>query len=114
MLDHSILADHKSNSVGKQAREIEDAVSLGGRLFGVAEEREGGADFGGEHPVRLRLVDAYSEHLRVGRRELGNISLIRLEFFRSTWRACLDVKGQDDGLLPPEVAEPYRFAILVL
>ena len=113
VLDNSILVDHQSNSVGKQAGEVENPVSLGGGLLGVTEEGEGGADLCREGPVGLRLVDTYPEHLRIRRREPGDISLIRLEFLRSTRRACPYVEGQDDGLLPPEAAELHDPALLV-
>jgi len=114
VLDHPILVDHEGDSVGKQTGEIEDTVSLRSCLLGVAEDWEGCANLGGEYPVRLGLVDTYSEHLRLGGRELGDISLIRRELFRSTRRARPYVKGQDYGLLSAEIAQPYGLAILVL
>jgi len=114
VLDQPMLVDHEGGSIGKQAGEIEDAVSLCGCLIGVAEDGEGCADFPGELPVAFRPVDADPQDLCTGLLKLGDISLIRLEFFRSTRRARPYVKGQDDGLLTAEVTEPYCFPILVL
>jgi len=114
VLNHPILIDHEGSSVGKQAGEIEDAVTLGGCLIGVAENGEGCANLARELPVAFRPVDADSQDLRTGLLKSGDISLIRLEFFRSTRRARPYVKGQEYGLLTAEVTEPYCFPILVL
>ena len=87
VLDHPILVDHECGSVGKQAGEIEDTVSLCRCLLGVAEDGEGCANRSREHPVAFRPVDADPQDLCTGLLKLGDISLIRLEFFRSTRRA---------------------------
>ena len=87
VLDHPILVDHEGGSVGKQAGEIEDTVSFCRRLLGVAEDGEGCANRPCELPVAFRPVDADPQDLCTGLLKLGDISLIRLEFFRSTRRA---------------------------
>ena len=87
VLDHPILVDHEGGSVGKQAGEIEDTVSLCRCFLGVAEDGEGCANRPCELPVAFRPVDADPQDLCTGLLKLGDISLIRLEFFRSTRRA---------------------------
>ena len=113
VLDQPMLVDHKGGSVGKQAGEVEDTVSLCRCLLGVAEDGEGCANLPRELPVAFWPVDADPQDLRTGLLKPGDISLIRLEFFRSTRRARPYVEGQYYGLLTAEVTEPYCFPILV-
>ena len=114
VLYHSAFVDYESYPVGKQVSHVKHSVSLCGRLLRVAQDREGGADALRELSVSLGVINTDAQDLRVGRLKFGDISLIRRQFFGSTRRAGLDVKRQDDSLLPQEVAEPYGLALLVL
>src|SRR5208283_3630258 len=99
----AVFIDHEGDSIGKEASEVENTISLGHLLFGVTQERESRAGLGGELAVPVLAVEADSQHLRARRLELGDITLIRLDLFRSTRRGGANVKGQDDGFLAPKV-----------
>ena len=111
--DDSVLVDHERNSIGEQAREVENSVRLGDLLFGIAQQRKGRAGFGREFPVPFLAVNADSQHLGAGGFELGDISLIRLDLLRSTGSRGAQVESQDDGFLPPEVLKRDHVALLV-
>jgi len=76
--------------------------------------------YGVSQPERLRerlipgrLIHTDTQHLSPLILEPGDISLIRLQFFRSTTREGFNVKGQNHCLAPLIVAEPYHPAILI-
>ena len=83
---------------------LQNPVSGEDLVIHVAQEREGDADLLGEGRVGGRAVDADSKNFRVACLELGQISLIGLEFLRSTAGEGEDVEGEDYGLLAPVVA----------
>jgi len=74
-------------------------------LVHVAEERERNANLLCKSGVGCGTVYADSEDDCIACFELGHISLIGLEFFRSTTRECQHVKGENDILLPAKVAQ---------
>jgi len=83
---------------------LHDAVRDEDLFVHVAEERESYLDFFGEGGVGGGTVDADSEDNRITCFELGQISLIGLEFFRSTTCECQDVEGKDDVFLSAIIA----------
>jgi len=107
------FVNHKRNAVGKETGEIEDTVSFGHLLFGVGKQRKRGAGFLGELAVPVWGVEADPQHLRARSFEPGDITLIRLDLFRSTGRRGANIKSQDNGFLAPEVRELDEFAVLV-
>jgi hypothetical protein len=70
----------------------------------VAEKRERNPNLLCKSGVGCGTVNANSQDDCVARFELGQISLIGLEFFRSTTRESQHVKRQNDVLLPAKVA----------
>ena len=81
-------------------------------LVHVAEERERNANLLSKSGVGCGTVYANSEDDCIACFQLGQISLIGLEFFRSTTRECQDVKGEDDVLLPAKVAQLHLFPLI--
>jgi len=71
----------------------------------VAEEGKCDADLLCECSVGGGAVDADSEDDCITCFELGQISLIGLEFFRSTTCECQDVEGKDDVFLSAIIAQ---------
>ena len=113
MANDAVFIDDEGDAVGEEVSEAEDPVSLGDLLIGVAQQRKACASFLGELAVPLLAVEADSQHLRARGLELGDITLIRLDLFRSTGRGGANIKGQDNGFLAPEVRELYDLAVLI-
>jgi len=109
----AVLIDHEGDAVGEEAGEVENPVGLSHVLFGVTQQRETRAGLGGKLAVPLLAVEADPQHLRARGLELGDITLIRLDLFRSTRRGGANIKGQDDGFLAPVVRELDDLAVLV-
>lgn len=111
--DDAVRIDHEGDAVGKEVSEIEDTVSFGDYLFSIAQERERRAGFLGKLTVPFLAIEADPQHLCTRGLELGDITLIRLDLFRSTGRRGADVEGQYDGFLAPKVRELNDLAVLV-
>ncbi len=109
----AVFVDYKRNSVGKKVSEIEHAVSFGHLLVGVAQQREAGAGFSGKLTVPLLAVEADPQNLRARGFELGDITLIRLDLFRSTGCGGANIERQDNGFLAAEVRKLDDLAVLV-
>ena len=113
MANDAVLIDHEGDAVGEEASKIEDSVSLGYLFLSVTQQRETRTGFLGKLAVPVLAVEADPQHLRARGLELGDITLIRLDLFRSTGRGGTDIKGQDDGFPASEVRELYDLAILI-
>ena len=113
MANDAVFVDHKGDAVGKEARKIEDAVSLGRLLVDVTQQRETRARLLGKSAVPFLAVEADPQHLRARSFELGDITLIRLDLLRSTGRGGANIKGQDDRLLAAEISELHDLAVLI-
>src|SRR5438309_5729555 len=111
MLDDSVLVDHEGCPIAVAALFIEDAVVSYHRAFEITQQRKGQAILFGKFAIGGHAVNANAENLGVGRVEFGDISLIRLHFFRSTTGEGQDIKGQYDTLLTFEVAELICLAV---
>jgi len=111
--DDAILIDHEGDAVGKETSETEDTVSPGDFLVSVTQQRESGAGLLGKLAVPFLAVEADPQHLCARGLELGDITLIRLDLFRSTRCGGANVKGQYDGFLAPKVRELNELTVLV-
>ncbi len=109
----AILIDDEGDAIGKEASEAENAVSLGHLLLGVAQQRETRSRLFGKLAVPVLTIETNPQHLRPRGFELGYITLIRLNLFRSTGRGGANIKGQDDGFLAAEVRELHELSILI-
>ena len=109
----AVLVDHKGDAVGKEAGEAEDTVSLGHLLIGVTQQWETRGGFLGKSAVPLLAVETDPQHLRACRFKLGDITLIRLDLFRSTGGGSANIKGENHRLLAMEVGELYQLAVLI-
>lgn len=91
---------------------FEDAIIGEGLAVHVAQERHGDADLLGECGVGGGTVYADSEDDGIAGFELGLISLIGLEFFRSTTGESQDVESENDVFLAAEIAQLDRFPLV--
>lgn len=106
VFNHALFIDHKGRSSSPlelQAvlgRLLQDPVALHHGRVHIAQQREGDADLLGKRVVGSRTIPADSDDDRIVGFEFGQISLICLEFLRSTFGKGQDVKRQDHGLAP--------------
>ena len=107
------LSITKVTRLAREVCEIEDAVSFGHLLSGVAQQRKTCAGLLGKLSISVRAVKAYPQHLRARSLELGHITLIRLDLFRSTRCGGANIKRQDHGLLSPKIRELNYLGALV-
>lgn len=91
--DDAFLVHDERGAVGEAALFVEDPVFLGSCSLEIAEERVSDLKLLGIFLVGKTAVNADAENLSVGLLEFGDISLIRLEFLRSTAREGQYVEG---------------------
>ena len=104
VLNDPFFIDHESGAVSEALLFVEYSVSLDYGAFEVAEDRKGNFNLFGEFAVGGNAVDTHAEDLRVVGFEFGDISLIRLQFLRSTTCESQNIKGKYNVLLSFEVA----------
>ena len=112
VLDDAVAIHHKGGPSGQAVILVQDAVILGDLVGHIAEQGKVHADFIGEFLVGYETVDTDAQNLSSGGFEFGDISLIRLEFLRSTTGKSEHVKSQHH-VLALEVAQLDLLAILV-
>jgi len=86
MLDDSVFVDDKRGAVGEFLLLVQDPILFGDRSLEVTEERECEAFLLGKGSVGGSTIHADAQHLGTILLELGDISLIRLEFLGSATR----------------------------
>ena len=84
VLDDTLFVDHEGGAIRESLLFVENPITLGDGALEVAEEWKFHSDLIGEHFVGGGTVNANPQDLRAILLELGDISLIRLELFRST------------------------------
>ena len=105
MLNDSVFIDHESSAISEALFFVEDAVVFDDSAFEIAEYRKGNSNLFGEFAVGGNTVNTHAEDLRVVGFEFGDISLIRLQFLRSTTGECQHVNRQHDIFLSLEIAQ---------
>jgi hypothetical protein len=113
LADHALLVDHKGDAVGEADERNEHVVPAGDNLLFITEDGERDAEGRGEGFVLLAAVYANANDLRAGLFELGDITLIRLEFARSAAGEGFDVEGQHHTFLATKIGELDGRAVLV-
>jgi hypothetical protein len=105
VLNDPVLIDYECGAISETLRFVENAVILHHCSFEIAEEGKSDADVLREAFVSWNAVHAHTENLSIGSFEFGDISLICLQFFRSTTCEGQHVEGQHNILLPLKVAQ---------
>src|SRR6476620_2801821 len=105
VLNDSFFIDHEGGAISKALFFVEDAIVSNDSAFEIAEYREGNSNLFCEFAVGGNAVNAHAEDLGVGGFEFGDISLIRLQFLRSTTGERQYVDRQYDVLLPFKIAQ---------
>lgn len=105
VLDDSVFIDNEGGAVSIAALFVKDPIVFHDCSLEIAEQREGYAVLFGEFSIGGNAVYTESKNLSIIRFEFGDISLIRLHFFRSTAGEGQDIKGQYHVFLSLKVTE---------
>lgn len=105
MADDPVFVDDESRSATDKSLLVEDAVGLDYLSLDVTEQGESYTYVFLEAVVSSIAVNADADDLRITFLEIGNISLIRLQFLRSTAGESEHVEGKRDVLLATKIAE---------
>jgi len=111
VLDDAVFVDHEGGAIAEALFFVEDAIIFDDRAFEIAEYRECDSELFGEFAVGGNAVDTHAEDLRVVGFELGDISLIRLQFLRSTTGKRQYIDREYDVLLPFEIAQLVSLSV---
>jgi len=109
--DDTVLVYDEGGAAADEPLLVEDAVGFDRLPLDVAQQGEGHADVLLEPLVGGITIDADPDDLRVALLEIGDISLIRLQLFRSTACEGQHVEGERDVLLAPEIRELNGLAL---
>ena len=109
----SVFVDYESRAIAIAAIFVKDAIVFQHRMLDIAQQREGDADLFGEFGIGKRAVNTDPKNLCVGSFEFGDISLIRLHFFRSTTGERENIKGKHHILFAFEITELVAHAPVI-
>jgi hypothetical protein len=111
VLNDSFFIDYEGGAISKALFFVEDAIVFDDSAFEVAEYRESNSNLFCEFAVGGNAVNTHAEDLRVGSFEFGDISLIRLQFLRSTTSESQYINRKYDVFLPFEIAQLVGLSI---
>jgi hypothetical protein len=103
--DDAFFIDQESGAISKALLLVVDAIVFNDGAFEIAEDGERNSNLFGEFAVGGNTVDTHSEDLSLVCFEFGDISLIRLQFLRSTTGKREHVNRQYDIFLTFEIAQ---------
>ena len=110
VLDDALLVDDECGSIAEALFFVKDSVISDDCSFEITEQWKRYADVLRETPVGRNAVNTDSENLGFCSLEFGDISLIRLKFFRSTAGECQHIEGQHHVFLAAEIAQLHLLA----
>jgi hypothetical protein len=113
MADDPVFVYDESGTAANEPLLVEDAVSLDHLSLDIAEQWECHPYVFLEAVVSRVAVNADADDLCVRFFEFGNISLIRLQLFRSTAGEGEHIEGERDVLLSPKIRELDGLSIRV-
>ena len=105
--DDAFFIDQEGGAISEALLFVEDAIVFNDGAFEIAEDGERNSNLFCEFAVGGNAVDTHSEDLSLVGFEFGDISLIRLQFLRSTTGKSEYIKGQYYIFLSFEIAEFY-------
>ena len=103
--DDAFFIDQEGGAISEALLLVEDAIVLNDGAFEIAEYGECDSDLFCEFSVSGNAVDTHSENLSLVCLEFGDISLIRLQFLRSTTGKGEYINRQYDIFLTFEIAQ---------
>ena len=93
VLNDAVFVDNECGSIAEALLFIKNSVVFHHSPFEITQQWKRYADVLRETPVGRNTVDADAENLSIGSFEFGDISLIRLQFFRSTTGEGQHIEG---------------------
>jgi len=109
--DDAFFIDQEGGAISEALLLVEDAIVFNDGSFEIAENRECNSNLFGEFTVGGNAVDTHSENLSLVCFEFGDISLIRLQFLRSTTGKGEHINRQHDIFLTFEIAQLVLFPV---
>ena len=103
--DDAFFIDQEGGAISETLLLVIDAVVLNYGALEIAEYGEGNSDLFCEFSVSGNAVNTHSENLSLVCLEFGDISLIRLQFLRSTTGKGEYINRQYDIFLAFEIAQ---------
>ena len=100
----AFFVDQEGGAISKALLLVEDAIVFYGSAFEITEDGKCNSELFCEFAVGGNAVDTHSKDLSLISFELGDISLIRLQFLRSTTGKGEHVNRQYDIFLTFEIA----------
>jgi len=102
--DDAFLVDQESGAISEPLLFVKDAIVLYDSAFEIAEYRKSNSNLFCEFAVGGNAVDTHSKNLSFITFEFGDISLIRLQFLRSTTGEGQHINREHDVFLAFEIA----------
>ena len=111
MSNDAFFIDQERRAISKALLLVEDAIVFDDGAFEIAQQRERNCELFGKFTVGGNAVNTQSKNLSLIRFELGDISLIRLQFLRSTTGESEHINGQYDIFLAFEIAQLVHLSV---
>ena len=111
MPNDAFFIDQEGGPIAKALLLIKDAIIFYDGAFEIAQQRERNCELFGKFTVGGNAVNTQSKNLSLIRFELGDISLIRLQFLRSTTGECEYINREYDVFLAFEIAELVSLSV---
>ncbi len=102
--DDAFFINQEGGAISKALLLVEDAIVFNDGAFEIAEDGERNSNLFCEFAVGGNTVDTHSKNLSLVGFEFGDISLIRLQFLRSTTGKGEHINRQYDIFLTFEIA----------
>ena len=102
--NNAFFIDQEGGAISKTLLFVEDAIVFDDSAFEIAQQRERDCELFSEFTVGRNAINTQSKNLSFVIFEFGDISLIRLQFLRSTTGKGEHVDRQDDIFLTFEIA----------
>jgi hypothetical protein len=109
--DDAFFVDQEGGAISKALLLVEDAIVFHDGAFEIAENGKRNSNLFCEFAVGGNAVDTHSKNLSLVCFELGDISLIRLQFLRSTAGEGEHIDRQYDIFLTFEIAQLVGLAV---
>ena len=102
--DDAFFIDQEGGAISKTLLLVEDAIVFNDGAFEIAEDGKCNSNLFCKFAVGGNTVDTHSKNLSLVGFEFGDISLIRLQFLRSTTGERQHINCQHDIFLASEIA----------
>ena len=113
MLNDALFVNYEGRAVGRTPFRVQYSIERRNLAFEIAQQGIGDFQVFRITLVCISAVDADSQHRSSDILEFGDISLIRLQFLRSTARESKNVESQHDVVFLAKIGELRLVALVV-